>query len=311
MKSALYLRYGSADVIEVRDVPPLPEPNRKLVKIRVGAAALNPKDLIVRKGKFKFFTGKKFPFGFGYDFAGTVIEGGGFKPGARVFGMVNGWRGRTVAEELVCTPDECVEIPEILSFTDAAGVPLAALTALQALRDLGNVQKDSRVLINGASGGVGVFAIQIAKALGAKVTTLSSEKNITFCQALGADEALDYARDDPFSKSGAFDVIFDVFGNRTFAKTRKALTPKGVFVSTVPSKRIIIDRFKTLLSSKKAALVVVNSNARDLIVLRDWIQTGRLRPVIDSEYPLADVRKAQCRLETKRARGKVIIKIGQ
>jgi NADPH:quinone reductase-like Zn-dependent oxidoreductase len=311
MKAAFYMRYGSAEVIEVRDVQPLPEPTRKQVKVRIAAAALNPKDLLVRKGKFRFFTGKKFPLRFGYDFAGTVVEGGGFKPGARVFGMVNGWIGRTVGEELFCTPDECVEIPEILSFTDAAGIPLAALTALQALRDLGNVTKDSRVLINGASGGVGVFAIQIAKALGAKVTTLSSEKNITFCQALGADEALDYAKDDPFSKAGAFDVIFDVFGNRTFAKTRKALTPKGVFVSTVPSKRIIFDRFKTLLSSKKAALVVVKSNARDLIVLRDWIQTGRLRPVIDSEYPLRDVRKAQCRLETKRARGKVIVNILQ
>ena len=309
MRAIVYERYGDADVLAVRDVGPPAAPGPRQIHVRVAAAALNPKDILVRKGKFKLLTGSSFPRGVGYDFAGTIVGGARFAPGTRVFGMVNGWRGRTLAEELVCSADECEVMPDV-TFEEAAAIPLAGQTALQALRDLGGVRPGASVCINGASGGVGVFAVQIAKKLGARVTTLSSARNVELCRTLGADETLDYARDDPFTRRRAFDVIFDVFGNRAFGPARAALTPHGTFVSTVPSRGIFLDWLRTAVGrSQRARLVTVRSRAADLATLRGWIEHGGLKSIVDRVYPLDQAVDAQRFLETKRARGKVIVKV--
>jgi NADPH:quinone reductase-like Zn-dependent oxidoreductase len=311
MKAVVYDRYGDADVLLVHDIRRPARPTSGEVHVRVMAAALNPKDVLVRRGKFKLVTGWRFPRGVGYDFAGTVIAGARFASGTRVYGMVNGWRGRTFAEEVVCAADECDAMPA-LSFEEAAGIPLAGQTALQAVRDIGRVCAGATVCINGASGGVGVFAVQIAKALGARVTTLSSARNIDFCHSLGADEALDYARDEPFTRPGAFDVIFDVFGNRGFARVVSSLKQHGVFIEAVPSPSILLAALGTsFISSKRARLVIVRSRAADLATLRHWVEEGRLSPVVDRVYDLEQAADAQRYLETKRARGKVVVRIGR
>jgi NADPH:quinone reductase-like Zn-dependent oxidoreductase len=310
MKAVVYDRYGSADVLTVRDVSrPAPRTAGE-VHVRVMAAALNPKDVLVRRGKFKLLTGWRFPRGVGYDFAGTVIAGARFAPGTRVYGMVNGWQGRTLAEEVVCGADECDVMPA-LGFEEAAGIPLAGQTALQAVRDVGRVRAGASVCVNGASGGVGLFTVQIAKGLGARVTTLSSGRNVDLCRQWGADEALDYARDDPFGRPDAFDVILDVFGNRRFARVASSLKPHGVFIEAVPSPSILLAVLRTrFTSSRRARLVVVRSRAADLATLRQWVEEGRLSPVVDRVYDLEHAADAQRYLETKRARGKVVVRIG-
>ncbi len=311
MKAVLYDRYGGADVLTVRDVSRPARPMSGEVHVRVMAAALNPKDVLVRRGKFKLLTGWRFPRGVGYDFAGTVIAGARFASGTRVYGMVNGWRGRTLAEEVVCAADECDVMPA-LSFEEAAAIPLAGQTALQAVRNIGRVCAGATVCVNGASGGVGLFAVQIAKALGAQVTTLSSARNIDLCHKWGADEALDYARDDPFTRPGAFDVIFDVFGNRDFARVTSSLKQHGVFIGAVPSPKILLAVLRTSFTSyKRARLVIVRSRAADLATLRHWVEEGRLSPVVDRVYDLEEAADAQRYLETKRARGKVVVRIGR
>jgi NADPH:quinone reductase-like Zn-dependent oxidoreductase len=200
-------------------------------------------------------------------------------------------------------------MPSALSFEEAAAIPLAAQTALQALRDLARVRAGDHVCINGASGGVGVFALQIAKALGASVTSVSSARNLEFCRRLGADEALDYAAEDPFSGSRSYRVVLDAFGNRRFDQVRASLGPGGVFVTTVPSRRIIVDALRTIFGYPRARLVAVRSRAADLHVLAQLVEAGRLRAVIDRIVDFDAVVDAIRFLESRRARGKVVVRM--
>ncbi|MBI2395829.1 MAG: NAD(P)-dependent alcohol dehydrogenase [Deltaproteobacteria bacterium] len=308
-RALVFDRYGGLDVLSVRDLP-LPSPKADQVRVRVRAAALNPKDALVRKGRFALLSGRRFPKRVGVDFAGEVVEAGpasGLHVGQRVFGVLEEIRylRGTVAEEVVCARRECGLMPEGLSFVEAAGLPLVSLTALQALRDLAHVRPGDRVGIHGASGGLGTVAIQIAKAMGAHVTTTSSEGNRALCTSLGADEALDYASDDLLR--GRFRVIFDVFGNLSFTRAKPALERGGVFVSTVPSPRILLDAARTLRSDKRARLVLIRSRREDLDEVARMVARGQLRPIIDRVEPLDRAKDAIARLETRRARGKIVI----
>lgn len=312
MRAILYDRYGPPDVLTSRDLPtPTPRPGEVLLDVR--AAALNPKDSFVRKGRFRFITGNRFPRQLGYDVAGVVRALGagaaGLAPGDAVFGMVNGWAGGTVAEQICVPADELAPKPAGLSFEEAAALPLASLTALQALRDEGRLRSGQLVLLHGASGGVGSFAIQIARALGARVTTTSSARNLGHCKGLGADEAWDYALQDGLGRGTGWDVFFDVFGNRSFQRVRPALGPRGTYVTTVPGLRIALQQTLTLPLRKRARLVLVRSNRRDLDQLARWVDEGRLRPVIDRVFTLDQVAAAQAHIESKRARGKVVVRI--
>ena len=312
MRAVLFDCYGSADVLAVRDIPK-PEPGRRQVRVKVRAAALNPKDSFVRSGRFKAFTGSSFPKLLGYDFAGTVEAAGPGVPaeweGTDVLGMLNGFAGGSAAEFVVASLDEVAKKPAGLSFEEAAAVPLVSLTALQALRDDGAVTSGSRVLIHGASGGVGVHAIQIARALGAQVTTTSSARNREHCRHLGAHETLDYEVDGGLSVDGRWDCVFDVFGNLSFAKVRASLAMRGTYVTTVPGPRVLVDRAMSLLSRKRARLVIVRSNRIDLDIVARFIATHQLRPIVDRMFPLAEAAAAQRHIETKRARGKVVLRV--
>lgn len=307
-------RYGTPGVLVWRDAArPRIGPGELLVRVR--AAGVNPKDCLVRKGKFRWFTGRRFPLGLGHDFAGTVEDVGrrvnGFQVGNDVYGMTNGWKGRTYAEFLVARPLETALKPSTLSFKEAAAIPLAAMTALQALRDLGGVTRGQRVLINGSSGGVGTFAVQIARLLGAHVTAVCSGRNAGMVRSLGAHQVLDYAIEDFRHLSDPVDVVFDVFGNGRFPDVRPILNPRGRFISTVPGLPIIKWGFLSRLSpGPRAHLVIVKSRAADLETLSGWIGSQGLIPVVDQVYPLAAAAEAHAYIETKRARGKVVLEVG-
>jgi NADPH:quinone reductase-like Zn-dependent oxidoreductase len=313
MRAIVYDRFGPPEVLEQRVLPaPVAGPGEVLVRVK--AAALNPKDSFVRKGRMVLFSGKKFPRLLGYDVSGVVEAVGAqvtrFRPGDAVFGMRNGFDGGTVAELVAVKEDELAKKPAAVSFEEAAAVPLAALTALQALRDCGGLTPGGQVLIHGASGGVGVFAVQLARRLGAHVTTTSSAKNLDFLRGLGADVTLDYAVDAGLEPTRRWSVFFDVFGNRSFAKARASLAPKGVYVSTVPGPGIVMTDLLTRLSpGRRARLVVVRSNAKDLDFLASALEAGTLRPVVDRVVPMAETAAGQTHIETKRARGKVVVRV--
>jgi len=312
MKALAYARYGPTEVLELMDLPrPTPGPGEVLV--RTQAAAMNPKDVLVRKGKFKRITGRRFPKVPGYDFAGEVAELGagvrGIEPGARVFGMLNRWAAGAAAEYVAVPIDELALMPSELSWAEAAALPLAALTALQALRDLAQLREGQTVLINGASGGVGVYAIQIARLLGAQVTTISSGRNLDFCRELGAHQTLDYGVEGGLGSCAPFDVIFDVFGNLPFDRARARLKAPGHYVTTIPKPATVLQDLVYRWSRQPRRLVVVRSRRRDLEQLAEWVRAGALRPVVDRVWPLSEGAAAHAYIETKRARGKVVLQV--
>jgi len=191
----------------------------------------------------------------------------------------------------------------------AAAVPVAAQTAVQDLRDDADVDAGQTVLINGASGGVGVFAIQIAKILGAHVTAVCSHRNVDLVTELGADEVIDYTQTELVDLDEQFDVIFDVFGNYRFEQLKKLLSARGTYVNTIPSARIFKDVARSFVRRKRAKLVLVKSRRDQLDWLRQQIDAGRLRVVVDRSFPLTDVAEAHRYMETKRARGKVVLAV--
>lgn len=310
MLAARYHQFGGVDVLRVEDVPD-PQPAAGEVLVRVRAAALNPKDVLLRRGKFRLLGGG-FPRWVGYDWAGDVVAVGpgvtNAAVGDKLFGMINAQRAGSCAQLACVLPGECAPLPWGLSYEDAAALPLASLTALQALRDHGRLSPGGTVLIHGASGGVGTMAIQIAVALGAQVTTTSSARNLELCTSLGAHQALDYAAGDPRER-GPFDVVFDVFGNRTFELVKPWLNKGGTMVSTVPKPRMVAAHLLTRLGGRRARLVVVRSRREDLEFLAGLVRRGALRPVVDRVFPLAEIGAAQAHVETKRARGKVVVAI--
>jgi NADPH:quinone reductase-like Zn-dependent oxidoreductase len=312
MKAVEYDRYGPASVLSLREVPrPRPGPGEILVRVR--AAALNPKDVLVRAGKFRLVTGRRFPKRVGFDWAGEVAEVGsgvaGVPPGSAWYGMLDGFHGGACAEYLVARRGHCAPKPASLGFVEAAAVPLAASTALQALRNVARLEQGMRMLVNGASGGVGVFAVQIAKVLGAHVTATSSAANLELCRRLGADVALDYRVADPLSGTDRFDVVFDVFGNRCFSEARRALAPRGTYVTTVPKLQILVDAVRTLLAPPRARLVGVRPRSADLELIARLVDERRIVPVVEHVFPLDSIVEAEEQAGSKHTRGKVVVRI--
>ena len=312
MRAVVIDRYGGPEVLRQATVP-RPVPIRGQVLVRTRFVGVNPKDVIVRKGKFKVATGKKFPLIVGHDIAGEVVEvgaGADLAEGDRVFGMINDFAGRAYAQFAAVDAQQLAKVPSSIELRIAAAVPLAAQTALQALRDDARIEAGQRVLINGASGGVGVFAVQIAKILGAEVTAVCSQRNTDLVTELGADRVIDYTQTELVELDATFDAIFDVFGNYSFDKLKHLLEPLGTYVQTIPSGRILRDVARTLLRRKRAKLVLVKSRRDQLDWLRQQIDTGSLRVVVDRSFALEDAAEAHRYMETKRARGKVVLELG-
>jgi len=311
MRAVVIDRYGGPEVLRLATVP-RPVPTRGQVLVRTRFIGVNPKDVIVRKGKFQIATGKKFPLIVGHDIAGEVVEvelGADLAKGDQVYGMINDFAGRAYAEYAAVDCQQLAKAPASIELAVAAAVPLAAQTALQALRDDADLKAGQTALINGASGGVGVFAIQIAKILGAHVTAVCSHRNVDLVTELGADEVIDYTQTELVDLDEQFDVIFDVFGNYRFEQLKKLLSARGTYVNTIPSARIFKDVARSFVRRKRAKLVIVKSRRDQLDWLRQQIDAGRLRVVVDRSFPLADVAEAHRYMETKRARGKVVLAV--
>jgi NADPH:quinone reductase-like Zn-dependent oxidoreductase len=317
MKAIVYRQYGSPDVLRVEEIErPVPRDNEVL--IRVYAASVNPADLLFRGTSFivRILTGLRKPkdIRLGRDAAGQVEAVGRnvaqFKPGDQVFGSCRGAfaeYARTSESALVIKPDN-------VTFEQAASVPLAALTALQGLRDKGHIQPGQKVLINGAAGGVGTFAVQIAKSSGADVTGVCSTRNVEMVWSIGADRVIDYTHEDFTKGRQRYDLIFDCVGNHSLSACRRVLNPHGICVLVgAPHKvRIVLTRaLKALVLSRfvsqKFVIFIARSSKEDLTIMRELMSAGKVTPVIDRRYSLSEVPEAIRYLEEGHARGKVVI----
>ena len=311
MRAMVIDQYGGPEMLHAATVP-RPLPTRSQVVVRTRFVGVNPKDVVVRKGKFRVATGKKFPLIVGHDIAGEVVEAGlgaDLAEGDLVYGMINDLAGRAYAEYAAVDCQQLAKAPSSVELRVAAAVPLASQTALQALRNQARVEPGQHILINGASGGVGVFAIQIAKVLGAEVTAVCSHRNVELVTELGADRVIDYTQTELVDLDERFDAIFDVFGNYRFDKLEHLLTPRGTYVQTVPSSRIFKDVARTLVRRKRAKLVLVKSRREQLDWIRQQIDAGSMRVVVDRTFPLEQAPEAHRYMETKRARGTLVLDV--
>lgn len=315
MKALIYRKFGSADELEWSGDWQEPELTDGSVLVKVVAGSVNPKDVLLRKGKFsKTLARDPLPRISGLDVSGEILAVGdnvtGYAIGDRVFGMTNHFSGGVHAEVALLRGDEICHAPGNLSLEQAGSVPLAALTALQALRDLCKVQKGHRVLINGASGGVGHFAVQIAKALGAEVHAVCGSKNLQFVESIGADAVYSYQDQAANQLSQQFDVVFDVFGKLTHKDFSRQLGKRGIFVSTVPKASTIISEALARTGlGKRSRLVEVKSRSADLAQLKDWIEARKIIPHIDAIYPVSQAQDAHRHVESRHTVGKVCIRL--
>jgi len=318
MKAIVYHNYGSPDVLLCEEIEkPTPGDDEVLIKVR--AASVNPFDRLYRGRPYmiRLMTGLRKPKDtrLGRDVAGQVEAVGRnvtqFKPGDEVFGSCRG-----AFAEYVCALESALAVkPANLTFEQAAAVSIAGLTALQGLRDKGKLQPGQKVLINGAAGGVGTFAVQIAKSFGAEVIGVCSAGNMDMVRSIGADATIDYAREDFTQGTQRYDLIFDCIGNHSLSACRRVLNPSGRFVIVGASKvrTSLSHALKGLVLSwfvsQNFVMLVARLRKDDLTILGDLIQTGKVAPVVDRCYSLSEVPAAIRYLEQGHARGKVVITV--
>jgi NADPH:quinone reductase-like Zn-dependent oxidoreductase len=325
VKAIVYETYGPPEVLHLKDVEK-PSPKDNEVLVRVQAASVNAADWrMLRADPFlvRFYAGLLKPARFqtlGADVAGWVEAVGKnvhqFQPGDEVFGDVfaSGFGG--FAEYKCARESELVLKPANISFEEAAAVPLAGLTALQGLRDKGQIQLGQKVLINGASGGVGTFAVQLAKYFGAEVTAVCSTGKVDLARSLGADHVIDYTQED-FTKSGRqYDLILAVNGNRSIFDYRRALTPKGAYVMAGGNtgqlfQALLLGPWISLIGKQKMGALTSTPNQKDLLFMKELLESGKIKPVIDRRYPLSQVPEAIRYVEEGHAKGKVAIVLGR
>jgi NADPH:quinone reductase-like Zn-dependent oxidoreductase len=314
MQAAIIDRYGPPDVLRYADVEkPVINPDQLLVKVY--ASSVNPIDWKMRRGMLKFLTGSQFPLILGFDLAGEVVEVGSrvtrFKLGDAIYAKLAQLVGRAYAEYAAVSEKVAAHKPTPMSYVEAAAVPLAAMTALQALRDEGHLAVGHRVLINGASGGVGTYGVQIAKVLGAaEVVGVCSARNAELVKRLGCDRAIDYKQQDFTQGNLKYDIVFDVIGDRSFEDCKRVLQPNAYYITTQPYPTNYFQSFLTLfLPGQKYKVILVKSNAEDLIFLKEQIEAGKIRSIVDRTYPLSEAATAHAYSETERTVGKVVITV--
>jgi NADPH:quinone reductase-like Zn-dependent oxidoreductase len=328
MKAVVYTDYGPPDVLQIRDIKK-PEPNDDQVLVKVRATSVNPYDWHFIRGTpyimRAMMVGLRKPKDprLGVDYAGTVEAVGKnvtqFKPGDDVFGG----RGGAFAEYICARADRSITLkPANMTFAQAASVSIAGLTALQGLRDGGHVQPGQKVLINGASGGVGTFAVQIAKSLGADVTGVCSTRNLDLVRSLGADHVIDYTKEDFTKGEQRYDVILDNVGTQPLSGFRRVLTPKGICVMIGgggpndggligPLGRPVKAMLMSPFISQKMGMFMARQEKSDLNILADLMQSGKVTPVIDRTYPFSQIADAIRYLEEGHARGKVVVTVAE
>jgi NADPH:quinone reductase-like Zn-dependent oxidoreductase len=322
MKAAVFTRYGPPDVVQITDVEkPVPKDDEVLIKVR--AASVNAGDWHIMRGTpylLRVMVGLRKPkiTRLGMDVAGQVEAVGRnvtqFKPGDEVFGACRG-----AFAEYACTSESSlVTKPNNVTFEQAGSVPVAALTALQGLRNKGQIQPGQKILINGAAGGVGTFAVQIAKCFGADVTGVCSTRNVEMVGSIGADQVVDYTREDFTKGTQRYDLIFDSVGNHSLSACRRVLNPKGIYIVNGgpngrwmgPLTRGIRARMLSRFVSQSLVMFLTRRSKEDLAVMHELMRAGKVTPVIDRSYTLSEVPEAIRYLEEGHARGKVVITLG-
>jgi len=325
VQAAVINRFGGAEALELVQDHPEPQVADNQVLVQVHAAGLNPLDIKTRRGELRWIRGAKFPMVLGNDASGVVVKCGRqvteFQLGDTVYGMFDprstpSWTGFTrsgaYAELAVTRAETLTTKPDRLSHVEAAAIPLACLTAYQALTQRASVQPGSRVLINGASGGVGVYAVQLAKAWGASVTAVCSERTHDVVRRLGADRLVDYRRCDVTQVDGEFDVIYDVAVKSSFSACRHLLADDGVFISNIVGPGSLVGTIAAPLlcafgARKKNTFAFVRPRGDDLCEVSTLIRRNAIRPVIDRVFPLEEIRAAHAYAEEARRCGKVVV----
>ena len=312
MKAIYYEKYGDADVLQYGEQP-RPEIKPDQLLVRVYATSVNPVDWKIRSGHLLPVSGLGFPKIPGRDIAGEVAAVGQdvktFRPGDRVFGMVESDMGGAAAEFAVISDKTAVLMPENLNYIQAAAVPLAALTALQALRDKGELAPGDKVLVNGASSGVGSFAVQIAQALGAgEVTGVCGTEHTELVKSLGVEHILDHTKEDFTAAHDRYDLIFDAVAKSTYLSSKESLRANGRYVTTVPNpKDMVLGYALSVFSDKKLKVLLADDKAEDLKLIRSWLETGAVKPIVDREYPLHRAAEAHRYSEDGHAAGKIVL----
>src|SRR6201988_2873264 len=318
MKAAVFKSYGPPEVMEIDEIEK-PVPTDDEVLVRVYASSVNPAEWYGMTGLFIARIGngllKPKDTRLGTDYAG-VVEGVGknvtqFKPGDEVFGARNG-----AFSEYVCVRNIVIPKPGNITFAEAGGVAIAAITALQGLRDHGKLQPGQKVLINGASGGVGTFAVQIAKALGAEVTAVCSTGNVKLIRSLGADHVIDYTKEDFTRNEEKYDLVLDIAGSRSWRDCKRVLKPNANFVIVGapkgnrvigPLAHIIALRLAALGASQKLIFFVAKFNCEDFMLLKEMFERGQIKTVVEKTYPLHKISEAMRYLGTGHAKGKIVV----
>jgi 2-desacetyl-2-hydroxyethyl bacteriochlorophyllide A dehydrogenase len=326
MKAIVYTQYGSPDVLQLEEVAK-PTPRDDELLIKVSAASVNAADWHLMRGApflARLSAGLRTPKDprLGADFAGGVEAVGTHvsqvQPGDEVFGGLFGSGGGAFAE-YVCARENALALkPANVTFEEAAAVPLAGITALQGLREKGRIKRGQKVLINGASGGVGTFAVQLAKAFGAEVTGVCSTRNVEMVRSIGADHVIDYTQEDFTNTGQHYDLIYDAVGNRSVSDYKRALSPNGTCViagfTNLPRlfEHMVLGPLRSKTGNKKVGLMgTAKMNQKDLVDLKELLEARKVVPVIDRRYPLREVALAIRYLEEGHARGKVVITIEQ
>lgn len=317
MKAIVIDDYGGVDQLHLRELPD-PRPHADEVLVRVRAAGVNPVDWKIRQGQLRFILRPTFPYVPGGDIAGEVVAAGAdaapFKASDPVVGFLDLKRGGGYAELAVVKKTAVAVKSPSLSFVEAASLPIAACTALQALRDLGKLSRGAKALILGGAGGVGHFAVQIAKALGAKTSATCGPSNIEFVQSLGADQVIDYSSKDFMAGLDRYDVIFDAVGKSSFAVCRPLLAPRGTYVTTLPMPSLFfwsgVQSIAGIFgNAKRAKGILVRPSGKDLAFLCQLADEGKLRPKVSLTFSLDRAAKAHEASESSHTRGKIVLEV--
>jgi NADPH:quinone reductase-like Zn-dependent oxidoreductase len=311
MKAVLIRKYGGPEVLELADVPaPEPKPNEVVVDVK--ATSVNPVDWLVRDGGATSFVKVHFPVILGCDLAGTVSAVGatvtGFSVGDEVFAMMpHDWGAH--AEKVAIASDLVVKKPKGLSMIEAAALPVVAMTAFAGLKNKAELKPGEHVLVNGASGGVGQAAVQIAKALGAEVTAVCSKESFDLVRSLGADHLVDYKTTDFTKETAKYDVVFDAVGKKPYAECKAVLKGRAVHVTTTPGISTFLRQFANPIFHDKVYGLITTGAGKDLATIKELVEAGKLKPIIDKVYPFAEVAAAEEYSKGGRAKGKIVLEL--
>lgn len=317
MKAIIYRKYGCPDVLELADIEkPVPKDDEVLIKVH--ATTVSPVDWHFRSGTP--FLARKMAGGFlkpkivilGFDIAGEIESAGRnvqrLKGGDQVYGLVPLGANGANAEYICVSEKNVIPKPGNMTYEEAAAVPTASTVALRFLR-AGSIQSGQRILINGASGGLGTFAVQLAKSFGTEVTAVCSTANLEMVRSLGADEVIDYTKEDFTERGQTYDLIFDAIGKNSFPNCKKCLTQKGVYISTILTFQIFLYMLWTLFTGRKAKFAIPKVTIEDLSFVNDLIEARKVKPVIDRCYSLEEIAEAHRYAETGHTKGRIIVRV--